>query len=83
MAPLPEQHVTLTHAQPRGQLADELHEARPAHDCGRWQKPRFSTVWKQTQPGSWQLGSDEQVPPGQVGHGASAQQSQTARCAAL
>ena len=75
---VPPLQVTLTHAHPLGQFADDEQVERPAHDCGRWQKPRPSMVWKQTQPGSWQLGRDEHVPPGQVEQGWLAQQSQLA-----
>jgi hypothetical protein len=75
------QQVTLTQAHPDGQPADDEQVGNPAQDCGRWQKPRPSMVWKQTQPGSWQLGSAPQVPPGHVGQGCVPQQSQPACCA--
>lgn len=75
IAPEPTQQVTDTQAQPAGQLLLEAQRASPAQDCGRWQKPRPSTVWKHTQPGSWQDGRFEQVPPGQVGQFCVPQQS--------
>ncbi len=76
------QQVTLTQAQPGGHVALEAQLARPAQDCGKWQNPTPSTVWKQTHAGSWQPGKASQVPPGQVTQVWVAQQSQAACWAA-
>ena len=77
------QQVTLTQAHPAGQPALDEQLDRPEQDCGKWQKPAPSIVWKQTQPGSWQLGRAPQVPPGQVLQGSSPQHWQAPRCAEL